>query len=114
MVPRSGRLLPRWLTLPPLSVVKTMAVLRPMSVETVVVACNIRQPRSSRQPGRGRPPLTRSSDEAKRRRRVLLAACDVYRPAVIQQLEILGKSVDVDVFAMGTDADPDLIAGRAV
>ena len=28
------------------------------------------------------------------------AACDVYRPAAIEQLEILGKSVDVDVLLM--------------
>ena len=28
------------------------------------------------------------------------AACDVYRPAAIEQLAILGKSVDVDVLLM--------------
>jgi len=50
----------------------------------------------------------------KRNRKVLLAAADVYRPAAISQLEILGKSVDVDVFSMGTDADPADIAEMAV
>ena len=30
------------------------------------------------------------------------AACDVYRPAAIEQLAILGKSVDVDVLLMAT------------
>jgi signal recognition particle subunit SRP54 len=50
----------------------------------------------------------------KTNRKVLLAAADVYRPAAIQQLEILGKSVDVEVFSMGTDADPVDIAKKAL
>ena len=49
-----------------------------------------------------------------RNRKVLLAAADVYRPAAISQLEILGESVGVDVFSMGTDADPVDIAKQAV
>lgn len=49
-----------------------------------------------------------------RKRKVLLAAADVYRPAAISQLEILGASVGVDVFSMGTDADPVDIAIKAV
>jgi len=49
-----------------------------------------------------------------RKRKVLLVAADVYRPAAISQLEILGKSVGVDVFSMGTDADPVDIAIKAV
>jgi signal recognition particle subunit SRP54 len=49
-----------------------------------------------------------------RNRKVLLVAADVYRPAAISQLEILGKSVDVDVFSMGTEADPVDIAVKAV
>jgi len=49
-----------------------------------------------------------------RKRKVLLAAADVYRPAAIQQLEILGKSIGVEVFSMGTDADPVDIAAAAV
>ena len=35
----------------------------------------------------------------KRGKRVLLAACDVYRPAAIDQLEILGKEVGVEVYS---------------
>jgi len=50
----------------------------------------------------------------KRNRKVLIAAADVYRPAAITQLEILGKSVDVDVFSMGTEADPVDIAKNAL
>ena len=49
-----------------------------------------------------------------RQRKVLLAAADVYRPAAIKQLQILGDSVGVEVFSMGTDADPVDIAKSAV
>mmetsp|Transcript_5899 Transcript_5899/g.8667 ORF Transcript_5899/g.8667 Transcript_5899/m.8667 type:complete len:586 (-) Transcript_5899:22-1779(-) len=49
-----------------------------------------------------------------RKRKVLLVAADVYRPAAIKQLEILGESVGVEVFSMGTDADPVDIAVKAV
>jgi signal recognition particle subunit SRP54 len=50
----------------------------------------------------------------KRNRKVLLAAADVYRPAAITQLEILGDSVGVEVFSMGTEADPVDIAQAAL
>lgn len=49
-----------------------------------------------------------------RKRKVLLVAADVYRPAAISQLEILGETVGVDVFSLGTDADPVDIANKAV
>ncbi|MCO0831652.1 signal recognition particle protein [Fructobacillus sp. W13] len=38
--------------------------------------------------------------------RPLMIAADVYRPAAIDQLEILGKDLDVPVFSEGTDVDP--------
>ncbi|KAL9191265.1 hypothetical protein ACHAXT_000971 [Thalassiosira profunda] len=57
---------------------------------------------------------TLASRMPKRNRKVLLAAADVYRPAAIEQLEILGKSIDVEVFSMGSDADPADIAKEAV
>ncbi|CAJ1969226.1 unnamed protein product [Cylindrotheca closterium] len=50
----------------------------------------------------------------KRNRKVLLVAADVYRPAAIKQLEILAESIGVEVFSMGTDADPVDIAKQAV
>jgi len=50
----------------------------------------------------------------KRERKVLLAAADVYRPAAISQLQILGESVGVDVFTLGQEADPVDIARQAV
>lgn len=42
----------------------------------------------------------------KRERKVLLVAADVYRPAAIKQLQVLGESIGVEVFAQGTEADP--------
>ncbi|MDE7351632.1 MAG: signal recognition particle protein [Acetatifactor sp.] len=44
----------------------------------------------------------------------LLAACDIYRPAAVEQLQINGKKMDVDVFSMGTDHRPVEIAQEAV
>lgn len=47
----------------------------------------------------------------KRQRKVLLVAADVYRPAAIKQLEVLGESIGVDVFSKGTEVDPvDIVA----
>lgn len=46
-------------------------------------------------------------------KRVLLAAGDVYRPAAIDQLEQIGKQIDVPVFTMGTDVSPVEIAIKA-
>ncbi len=44
----------------------------------------------------------------------LLAACDIYRPAAIEQLQINGKKQEVDVFSMGTDHKPVEIAKEAI
>lgn len=43
----------------------------------------------------------------------LLVACDIYRPAAIEQLQINGKKQEVDVFSMGTDHKPVEIAKEA-
>jgi len=43
----------------------------------------------------------------------LLAACDVYRPAAIQQLKINGEKVGVEVFSMGDKLKPEDIAAAA-
>ena len=45
--------------------------------------------------------------------RPLLVACDVYRPAAIDQLQVVGKQAGVPVFAMGTEK-PEEIAKKAV
>lgn len=55
-----------------------------------------------------------ATDLPKRNRKVLLVAADVYRPAAIKQLEILAESIGVEVFSLGTDADPVDIAKQAV
>lgn len=47
-------------------------------------------------------------------RKVLLVAADVYRPAAIKQLEVLGEAIGVEVFSMGTDANPVDIAKEAL
>ncbi len=44
----------------------------------------------------------------------MLCACDIYRPAAIDQLEVVGKSVDVPVFTMRDSKDPIKIAGAAI
>ena len=44
----------------------------------------------------------------------LLVACDVYRPAAIDQLKIVGESVKVPVFSMGTKISPVEIAKAGV
>ena len=44
----------------------------------------------------------------------LLVACDVYRPAAIKQLEIVGETLDIPVFSMGTDVSPVKIAVEGV
>ena len=46
-------------------------------------------------------------------KRPLLAACDVYRPAAINQLQVVGKQLDIPVFEMG-QIDPVTIAKEAV
>ena len=46
-------------------------------------------------------------------RRPLLAACDVYRPAAITQLQVVGKQLDIPVFEMG-QIDPVTIAREAI
>ena len=45
--------------------------------------------------------------------RPLLVACDIYRPAAIEQLKVVGGQVDTPVFEMGTEK-PEKIAEEAV
>ena len=44
----------------------------------------------------------------------LLVACDIYRPAAIQQLQINGQKQEVDVFTMGDKHSPVDIAKAAI
>ena len=47
-------------------------------------------------------------------RRVMLAACDLIRPAAIEQLQTLGKSIDVEVFTLGLTTDAVDTAKKAL
>lgn len=49
----------------------------------------------------------------KKQRRPMLVACDVYRPAAIKQLQVVGEQVKTPVFERGSDADPVEIAKAA-
>ncbi len=50
----------------------------------------------------------------KKGRRPLLVACDVYRPAAITQLEIVGQGVEVPVFKIDNEKNPVKIAKEAI
>lgn len=50
----------------------------------------------------------------KKGRKPLLAACDVYRPAAIKQLQVLGEQIDIPVFRMDEKVDPVRIAKYAL
>ncbi|SDX74422.1 signal recognition particle protein [Eubacterium barkeri] len=44
----------------------------------------------------------------------LLVACDVYRPAAIKQLQVLGEQLGIPVFTMEGETDPRMIARQGV
>ena len=50
----------------------------------------------------------------KQGRKPLLVACDIYRPAAIKQLQIVGKTYSIPVFEMGDKEDPVNIAAKGV
>ncbi|MEA4815916.1 MAG: signal recognition particle protein [Lachnospiraceae bacterium] len=50
----------------------------------------------------------------KQGRHPLLVACDIYRPAAIKQLQVVGKNYSIPVFEMGTDVSPIEIAKGAL
>lgn len=50
----------------------------------------------------------------KKGNRPLLVACDVYRPAAIQQLETLGRQLNIPVFSLGDQVDPVDIAIKSL
>ncbi|MBE7044998.1 MAG: signal recognition particle protein [Ruminococcaceae bacterium] len=49
-----------------------------------------------------------------RDKRPLMVACDVYRPAAIKQLQVLGDQIGIPVFSLGADVSPVEIARQAV
>ena len=52
--------------------------------------------------------------QSKQGKRPLLVACDVYRPAAIDQLEVMGKRVGADVFTLREEKNPVAIAEAAM
>lgn len=50
----------------------------------------------------------------KHNKRPLLVACDIYRPAAVKQLEVVGKQIDIPVFQMGTQVSAVSIATAAL
>lgn len=52
--------------------------------------------------------------KTKKNKSVLLVACDVYRPAAINQLKVLGEQIGVEVFAKEDSKDAVSIAQEAI
>lgn len=52
--------------------------------------------------------------KTRQNKRPLLVACDVYRPAAIEQLKVVGESVDVPVYSEPDSKDPVSIALHAI
>jgi len=52
--------------------------------------------------------------KSKRGMKVMLAACDTFRPAAIEQLKVLGESVNVPVYTEEGEKDPVKIAQNAI
>jgi len=50
----------------------------------------------------------------KKGKRVLLVACDVYRPAAIDQLHVLGEQLGIEVFSDKEEKNPVAIAKKAI
>ena len=82
--------------------------LRPASDMTVIMLCGLQ--------GAGKTTMAAklSGWLRSKGRNPLLAACDVYRPAAIRQLQINGEKLGIPVFAMGENADPVDIAKAAI
>ena len=86
----------------------TEIALRPSNEITVLLMCGLQ--------GAGKTTTTAkiAGQLKKKGRKPLLVACDVYRPAAIDQLKINGEKQDVEVFAMGTNHKPVDIAKAAM
>ena len=52
--------------------------------------------------------------KSKRGMKVLLAACDTFRPAAIEQLKVLGQGIGVEVYTEEGEKDPIKIAKAAI
>ena len=52
--------------------------------------------------------------KTKKKKKVLLVACDVYRPAAIDQLHVLGDQLDIEVYSNKEEKNPVIIAKEAI
>ncbi|MFM7661440.1 MAG: signal recognition particle protein [Bacteroidota bacterium] len=52
--------------------------------------------------------------KSKKGKKVLLVACDVYRPAAIDQLHVLGEQLNIDVYSDKEEKNPVKIAQNAI
>ncbi|OYQ38622.1 signal recognition particle protein [Flavobacterium aurantiibacter] len=52
--------------------------------------------------------------KTKKNKKPLLVACDIYRPAAINQLHVVGKSIDVEVYSEIENKNPVEIAQNAI
>lgn len=52
--------------------------------------------------------------KTKRSKKVLLVACDIYRPAAIDQLKVLGEQVEVEVYSEPENKNPVQISNNAI
>jgi len=52
--------------------------------------------------------------KSKKGRQVLLVACDVYRPAAIEQLKVLGEQIQIPVYTEENEKNPVKIAQNAI
>lgn len=52
--------------------------------------------------------------QKKKNKKVMLVACDVYRPAAIEQLRVLGEQIGVKVYTEETEANPVVKAKKAI
>ena len=85
----------------------TELTFRPGKEVTVYMMCGLQ--------GAGKTTATAKLANAlkKKGKKSLLAACDIYRPAAIEQLKINGEKVQTEVFEMGTSEKPSVIAKNA-
>ena len=86
----------------------TEITLKPSSEISVILMCGLQ--------GAGKTTTTAkiAGKLKKKGRRSLLAACDIYRPAAIEQLQKNGAKQEVEVFTMGTNHKPVDIAKAAI
>lgn len=52
--------------------------------------------------------------QTKKNKKVMLVACDVYRPAAIEQLRVLGEQINVKVYTEETETNPVAKAKKAI